>query len=152
MRIISMVLSPNSFPRVPLPWFNLCIPWVTVYFPVLALSKLLPVLVFWADHVPSVPPQSRCWAVRWQLLICCNWAIRECRRMLWLTVYSPYSENQIFELPTLWQTLGVYTQTHTRIRCLSCAQFYAPFHHWYFPLFVPIYLSFHRLIHLIISK
>ena len=35
-------------------------------------------------------PGSRCWAVRWQLLICWNSAIRGCRRMLQYTVYTEH--------------------------------------------------------------
>lgn len=88
--------------------------WVVVYFSVMALSKLFPVVAFWVDCVPSVSPPSRCWAVRWQLLISCNWAIRECKRMLWNMVNTEYSENQI----SVYLPCGKHTHTD---RCLSHA-------------------------------
>lgn len=87
--------------------------WVVVYFLVLALSKLLPVLAFWVDCVPSVSPPSRCWAVRWHLLNCCYWAIRECKRMLWNMVYIEYSESQIsVYLPCGKHWVCIHKHTH----------------------------------------
>lgn len=124
---------------------------MAVYFSVPAWSKLLPVLVFWVEHVPSVSPQSTCWTVSWQLLICCNWVIRKSKRMLWHMVDIDCSENQIFECLPSGNTGCAHTNKHADRMSVLCTvirplKWFRPF------LLYPYFLIFSRLIHLIISN